>query len=149
MKRVLARYIDKLADNEIFVFGSNTQGAHGGGAAKMAMNFGAIYGKPFGLQGKTFAIPTVDYTKNGKMSIESIKEYVNKFLEFTKENKDIFVFDKYLALEMGFRIDISKSLGLTSGVRPFIDISIMDVGISFVYVLRFVPLPRFSVGIFF
>ena len=88
MKRVSARYIDKLADNEIFVFGSNTQGAHGGGAAKMAMNFGAIYGKPFGLQGKTFAIPTVDYTKNGKMSIESIKEYVNKFLEFTKENKD-------------------------------------------------------------
>lgn len=78
MKRVSARYIDKLADNEIFVFGSNTQGADGGGAGT-AMNFGAIYGKPFGLQGKTFAIPTVDYTKNGKMSIESIKEYVKKF----------------------------------------------------------------------
>ena len=31
MKRVSARYIDKLADNEIFVFGSNTQGAHGEG----------------------------------------------------------------------------------------------------------------------
>ena len=50
---------------------------------------------------------------------------------------------------MGFRIDISRSFGLTSGVRPFIDISIMDVGVSFVYALRFVPLPRFSVGIFF
>ena len=36
--RVSAKYIDKLSDNEIFVFGSNTQGAHGGGAAKMAMN---------------------------------------------------------------------------------------------------------------
>lgn len=65
------------------------------------------------------------------------------------ENKNTFVFDKYLALEMGFRIDISRSFGLTSGVRPFIDISIMDVGVSFVYALRFVPLPRFSVGIFF
>ncbi len=65
------------------------------------------------------------------------------------ENKDIFVFDRYLALEMGFRIDIARSLGITSGVRPFIDISIMDVGVSYVYLLRFVPLPRFSVGIFF
>ena len=48
--RVSAKYIDKLSDNEIFVFGSNTQGAHGGGAAKMAMNWGAIYGQPFGLK---------------------------------------------------------------------------------------------------
>ena len=95
--RVSAKYIDKLADNEIFVFGSNTQGAHGGGAARMAMNFGAIYGKPFGLQGKTFAIPTVDYTKSGKMSIETIKEYVDKFLDFAKENKD----KKFLVTEIG------------------------------------------------
>lgn len=65
------------------------------------------------------------------------------------ENKDTFVFDRYLALEMGFRIDISRTLGITSGVRPFIDISLMDVGVSYVYLLRFVPLPRFSVGIFF
>lgn len=68
---------------------------------------------------------------------------------FSPENKDIFVFDRYIALEMGFRIDISKSLGITSGVRPFIDISIMDIGVSFVYALRFVPLPRFSIGILF
>ena len=68
---------------------------------------------------------------------------------FNKENKDIFVFDRYLALEMGFRIDISRILGIESGVRPFIDVSIMDIGVSFVYALRFVPLPRFSVGILF
>lgn len=95
--RVSAKYIDKLADNEIFVFGSNTQGAHGGGAARMAMNFGAIYGKPFGLQGKTFAIPTVDYTKSEKMSIETIKKYVDKFLYFAKENK----YKKFLVTEIG------------------------------------------------
>ena len=65
------------------------------------------------------------------------------------ENKDAFVFDRYLALEMGFRIDITRALGTTSGVRPFIDISIMDIGVSYVYLLRFVPLPRFSIGILF
>ena len=95
--RVSAKYIDKLSDNEIFVFGSNTQGAHGGGAARTAMNWGAIYGQAFGLQGKTFAIPTVDYTKRGKMSIETIKEYVDKFLDFAKENKD----KKFLVTEIG------------------------------------------------
>ena len=95
--RVSAKYIDKLADNEIFVFGSNTQGAHGGGAARTAMNWGAIYGQAFGLQGKTFAIPTVDYTKSGKMSIETIKEYVDRFLDFAKENKD----KTFLVTEIG------------------------------------------------
>ena len=65
------------------------------------------------------------------------------------ENKDIFVFDRYLSLEMGFRIYISRTLGVTSGVRPFIDISIMDIGVSYIYLLRFVPLPRFSIGILF
>ena len=95
--RVSAKYIDKLSDNEIFVFGSNTQGAHGGGAARTAMNWGAIYGQAFGLQGKTFAIPTVDYTKSGKMSIETIKEYVDRFLDFAKENKD----KKFLVTEIG------------------------------------------------
>ena len=95
--RVSAKYIDKLLDNEIFVFGSNTQGAHGGGAARTAMNWGAIYGQAFGLQGKTFAIPTVDYTKSGKMSIETIKEYVDRFLDFAKENKD----KKFLVTEIG------------------------------------------------
>ena len=95
--RISAKYIDKLADNEIFVFGSNTQGAHGGGAARTAMSWGAIYGQAFGLQGKTFAIPTVDYTKRGKMSVETIKGYVDRFLDFAKENKD----KKFLVTEIG------------------------------------------------
>ena len=68
---------------------------------------------------------------------------------FTKENKDIFVFDKYLALEMGFRIDISKNLGINSGVRAFIDISSVDFGVSYSYLCRFVPLPRLAIGILF
>lgn len=74
MDRISSSKITKLEDDEVFVFGSNTQGAHGGGAARTAMNWGAIYGQAYGLQGKTFAIPTVDYTKSGKMSVSEIKK---------------------------------------------------------------------------
>lgn len=95
--RVSAKHIDKLEDDEVFVFGSNTEGMHAGGAARMAMNLGAVYGKAFGLQGKTFAIPTVDYTRSGKMSIDEIKKYVDEFLDFTIKNKD----KKFLVTEIG------------------------------------------------
>lgn len=95
--RVSAKHIDKLEDDEVFVFGSNTEGMHAGGAARMAMNWGAIYGKAFGLQGKTFAIPTIDYTRSGKMSIDEIKKYVDEFLDFTIKNKD----KKFLVTEIG------------------------------------------------
>ena len=95
--RVSAKHIHKLEDDEVFVFGSNTEGMHAGGAARMAMNWGAVYGKAFGLQGKTFAIPTVDYTRSGKMSIDEIKKYVDEFLDFTIKNKD----KKFLVTEIG------------------------------------------------
>lgn len=95
--RVSAKHIDKLEDDEVFVFGSNTEGMHAGGAARMAMNWGAVYGKAFGLQGKTFAIPTVDYTRSGKMSVDEIKKYVDEFLDFTVKNKD----KKFLVTEIG------------------------------------------------
>lgn len=95
--RVSEKHIDKLEDDEVFVFGSNTEGMHAGGAARMAMNWGAVYGKAFGLQGKTFAIPTVDYTRSGKMSVDEIKKYVDEFLDFTVKNKD----KKFLVTEIG------------------------------------------------
>lgn len=44
--------IDTFAENEMFVFGSNHQGYHGGGVAKVVLNkFGAIWGQGVGLQG--------------------------------------------------------------------------------------------------
>ena len=72
--------------------------------------------------------------------------YIDGLLPF---NRDTFVFDKYVALEMGFRIDLSRAWGIYSGIRPFIDISILDIGFSSVYLFRAVPLPRFSIGILF
>ena len=44
--RITADYVDSLEANEIFVFGSNRDGFHGGGAAAMAhMFFGAVWGQ--------------------------------------------------------------------------------------------------------
>ncbi len=62
--RTYTGLINELPENGIFVFGSNTQGRHGAGTAKIAREkFGAIYGKDFGRQGQSFAIVTKDLTK--------------------------------------------------------------------------------------
>jgi len=68
----------------IFVFGSNAAGRHGKGAALYARQHkGAIYGVGYGLQGSSFAIPTKD--KNLKtLPLETIKHYVDMFLEFAR-----------------------------------------------------------------
>ena len=63
--------------------------------------------------------------------------------------KNSTLFDFYVASEMGFRIDMSRKLGINSGVRPFIDISLLDVGVSYSYIFRFIPLPRLAIGILF
>lgn len=52
--------ITELADGEIFVFGSNSSGAHGGGAARYAYDhFGAVWGQASGLQGRSYGIDTM------------------------------------------------------------------------------------------
>ena len=59
--RVSNDRIDHLEENEIFVFGSNASGYHGGGAAAYAMRkFGAVWGQGEGLQGQSYAIPTME-----------------------------------------------------------------------------------------
>jgi hypothetical protein len=61
MRKFTPEAIASLQENEIFVFGSNMNGNHAGGAARMAVEkFGAIEGQASGLQGQSFAIPTLD-----------------------------------------------------------------------------------------
>jgi len=85
--------ITSLPDNHIFVFGSNTAGRHGKGAALDAKNnFGAITGQGYGLQGQSFAIPTKDGDLN-VLDNKQIQGYINKFFEFAKNNPNkTFVF---------------------------------------------------------
>lgn len=76
--------ITELKPNEIFVFGSNLAGAHGGGAARLAYNrFGAIWGQGVGLQGQSYAIPTM----HG--GVETIKPYVDEFIRFAQTRQDL------------------------------------------------------------
>ena len=73
----------------IFVFGSNLAGRHGAGAAKFAVqHHGAIYGKGWGLQGKSFAIPTKDANIK-TLPLSSIKAYVDMFKEYAQENPEL------------------------------------------------------------
>ena len=73
--------VTALAENEIFVFGSNLQVMHGGGAARAAYDkFGAVWGEGVGLHGKTYAIPTM----HG--GVDVIKPYVDEFIAFAKEH---------------------------------------------------------------
>ena len=51
--RIASNHIVTLQSNEIFVFGSNLAGQHGGGAARLAyQKFGAVWGQGVGLQGQ-------------------------------------------------------------------------------------------------
>ena len=77
--------ITNLGENEVFVFGSNLAGAHGGGAALVAMrSFGAIWGQGVGLQGQSYGIPTM----HG--GVDVIKPYVDEFIEFARQHTELF-----------------------------------------------------------
>ena len=77
-------WISELKPNEIFVFGSNQSGAHGGGAARLAYNrFGAIWGQGVGLQGQSYGIPTM------QGGVETIKPYVNEFIDFAAQHPEM------------------------------------------------------------
>jgi len=83
-KRTTPEFITELQPNEIFVFGSNLQGMHGGGAALIAYRkFGAIMGQGVGLQGQSYGIPTM------QGGVETIRPYVDEFIEFAKTRSDL------------------------------------------------------------
>lgn len=81
-ERVTPGMIRTLEPNEVFVFGSNSAGQHGGGAAMTAMRFfGAEWGKGEGIQGQSYAIPTME-------GLERTQEAVHRFCIYAKENPD-------------------------------------------------------------
>ena len=83
-KRTTSELITSLQPNEIFVFGSNLAGMHGGGAAYIAYRkFGAIMGQGVGLQGQSYGIPTM------QGGVETIKPYVDDFIEFAKAHPEL------------------------------------------------------------
>lgn len=77
--------------DKILVFGSNTEGRHGKGVAKIALDkWGAKYGQPHGLQGQSYAIVTKDLTKKEHPSVSAtvITNQIKELYEFARNNKD-------------------------------------------------------------
>lgn len=91
--KVTPEMINSLKPNEIFVFGSNLKGLHAGGAARFALDrFGAEWGNGVGMQGQSYAIPTLSNPggiKSNMLPISVIGKYVNEFLQFANEHKDL------------------------------------------------------------
>ena len=90
--RISPDHIENLNQDEIFVFGSNLEGHHAGGAANYAFKrFGAIWGEGDGLTGQSYAIPTM----HG--GIDAIKPYIDKFISYAKNHKG----KKFLVTRIG------------------------------------------------
>ena len=90
--RITDSLVVSLKPNEVFVFGSNLGGFHGGGAAQAAYNkFGAIWGQGVGMQGQSYAIPTM------QGGVETIAPYVDEFIEYAKNHPE----KRFLVTEIG------------------------------------------------
>lgn len=84
--RITPKWITSLQKDEVFVFGSNINGMHGGGAARVAMDkFGAIWGQGEGLQGQSYAIPTME-------GLANIPPVVDRFIKFAKDHPELKFF---------------------------------------------------------
>ena len=86
-RAVTPERIESLDKDEVFVFGSNLAGAHAGGAAALARaKFGAVWGQGVGLQGMSYAIPTM------QGGVETIKPYVDEFIAFARAHPELFFY---------------------------------------------------------
>ena len=118
-RRYTPEMITHLAENEIFVFGSNLEGLHCGGAARLAhKRFGAVWGFGVGLQGQCYAIPTM----HG--GIEDIKPYVDEFIRFTQLNLDLTFYVTRIGCGIaGFKVEeiaplFKDALALSNIILP-------------------------------
>lgn len=98
MYKISSNNITSLKDNEIFVFGSNLSGIHGGGAAKTAHKyFGAEHGNGVGIQGRSYAIPTKSENIERTLTVKEIEPHVERFFTYTFNHPELI----FLVTEIG------------------------------------------------
>lgn len=131
MKRVTNPNIQSLKSNEIFVFGSNLSGMHGAGAARTALKWGAKYGNPEGLQGNTYAIPTKSEFAQSTLKLSQIKDYVNTFIEFAKNNPNLI----FLVTEIGCGLAGLKHSQIAPMFKPCLNMENVFLPESFINIL--------------
>ena len=112
-------FITELKPDEVFVFGSNLAGMHGGGAAYVAFKrFGAVMGCGVGLRGQSYAIPTM------QGGVETIKPYVDEFITFASSHPELFFYVTRIGCGIaGFRDKeiaplFAKAVGLENVCLP-------------------------------
>lgn len=113
--------ITHLQHNEIFVFGSNTQGIHGAGAARIAVDrYGAIYGQAEGLQGNSYAIVTKDLTKwNRSVSLDYIKKQIEELYQYAFESTKLTFYVTKIGCGLGgFEIKEIAHLFMSIPIKP-------------------------------
>ena len=91
MPRVPDVRIETLEEGEVFVFGSNASGAHGGGAARFAYErFDAVWGQSEGLQGRSYGIDTMS-------GLAVFEEQARRFVDFARQHPEL----RFLVTEVG------------------------------------------------
>ena len=126
-ERVTPEHITSLQPNEIFVFGSNLEGAHGGGAAAFALkHFGAIWGQGVGLQGNSYGIPTM----HG--GVNDIKPYVDEFIDFAQAHPTLH----FLVTRIGCGIAGFHDEEIAPLFAPAIDIENIWLPESFIKIIK-------------
>lgn len=102
--------------NTIFVFGSNPEGRHSAGAAKVAREkFGAIYGQGEGLQGNAYALPTKDLRVRENNSLRSIPE--GQIIESIKKLYDAARQNSNKQFKIAYRNTTTASLNGYTGLE--------------------------------
>ena len=119
--------IMELKNNEIFVFGSNLEGMHGGGAARLAYNrFGAIWGQGVGLQGQSYGIPTM----HG--GVDVIQPYVDEFITFAKAHPEY----QFLVTKIGCGIAGFLEEEIAPMFKEAVDVKNISLPASFFKILQ-------------
>jgi len=120
-------FITRLDDDEVFVFGSNLRGMHGGGAAATAYRcFGAVWGQGVGLQGQSYAIPTM------QGGVETIKPYVDEFIVFAKEHQEL----RFLVTKIGCGIAGFRDEEIAPLFADAMDLKNVVLPLDFVTVIK-------------
>lgn len=104
-------FITDLEPNEIFVFGSNENGAHIGGAARLAYDrFGAAWGKAVGHYGQSYAIPTLDRDM-AKVEPEELFIHLQDLIQYAHRNPNLkFYLTKIGCGIAGWEVEEVKSI---------------------------------------
>ncbi len=119
--------VTALKPNQVFVFGSNLAGQHGGGAARYAYkHFGAKMGVGVGPQGQSYAIPTM------QGGVATIKTYVDQFIAYARQNPQLH----FLVTKIGCGIAGFPTKAISPLFAQALELANVSLPREFIYDLR-------------